>query len=424
MGVGDKVIIKKGKQTFEGIVVPKSDLSKADIILKLDSGYNIGINKPFKIKTIKRKAVRFERFPRIKIKKKNLPNVSLITTGGTIGARVDYLTGGVYMCIKPRELLSNIPELQNVVNLKKVLNPFSVASEDMTYKEWQKIAKLTAKELNSGAEGVIITHGTDTLHYTSAVLSFMLKNLSKPVAVVGAQRSADRGSFDGVINLLCAAHYSKSDIAEVALVMHGETSDNFCYAHRGTKVRKMHTSLRSTFKSINDTPLAKIWPNGKIQIINKKYKTKDNGKTIADTKFEPRIALIKTYPGSRPGIIDFLIKKGCRGIILETTGFGHVPTQTLNKKDSWIPNIKKAVNKNVSVGITSQTIYGRTNPYVYRNARILAKSGAIFLEDILPEVAYIKLGWVLAHARDMKKIKNLMLQNLANEINEKSLIGD
>jgi glutamyl-tRNA(Gln) amidotransferase subunit D len=308
--------------------------------------------------------------------------------------------------------------------MRTMLRPFTVASEDMNYTHWQKLAELVAKELNKGARGVMVTHGTDTLHFTSAALSFMLKNLTKPVALVGAQRSPDRGSFDGAMNLICGSYFTGySGIGEVSVVMHGTTNDDFCLAHRGTKVRKMHTSRRDAFRSINDLPLAKIWPNGKIEITNQNYKRFENKKVVADTKFEPKVALVKSYPGSDPEILDWYVSRGFKGIVIEGTGLGHVPTGEsgvkvgeFDQKSSWIPHIKRAVKNGIVVIITSQALYGRVHPFVYRNLRLVYEAGGIYGEDMLPEVAYIKLGHVLGHTKDAEKAKQMMLTNVCGEI--------
>ena len=425
--IGDKVRVTKGKEKYEGLLMPRIEMGDpGSLIIKLENGYNIGIEFDERVK-IERlgKGQRLGVIPKLKIKrKKELPDVSMIATGGTIGTHVDYKTGGVFMCRSPEQILSTTPELEDVINLKKTFRPFTVASEDMTYKDWQKLAKLTAKELNSGAKGVIITHGTDYLHFTSCALSFMLRNLTSPVAVVGAQRSPDRGSFDGAMNMVCASYFTGySDIAEVCVVMHGSTEDTFCYAHRGCKCRKMHTSRRDAFRSINELPIAKIWPNGKIETLNENYRKRKEGKVTADVKFEPKVALIKTYIGSDPEIMDWYIDKGYKGIVLEGSGLGHVPTGAsgtrigkFDPKLSWIPHIKDAVDKGVTVVITSQCLYGRVNPFVYRNLRLAHQAGAIYGEDMLPEVAYIKLGWVLGHSKESEEIKKLMLTNIAGEI--------
>jgi glutamyl-tRNA(Gln) amidotransferase subunit D len=428
--VGDTVRISKKKLVQEGVLMPRIELGdSSSLVLKLPNGYNVGIKfeKELKIKKIG-PTVKFGVIPAIKIKHRpDLPSVSLIATGGTIGTHVDYKTGGVYMCRKPEEILATTPELETIVNLKSMLRPFTVASEDMTYKHWQTLAEMTVKELKR-CDGVIITHGTDCLHYTATALSFMLKNLSKPVVLTGAQRSPDRGSFDGRMNLICSGYFAgHSTIGEVVVVMHGSTNDDFCYAHRGTKVRKLHTSRRDAFRSVNDLPLARIWPNGKIEIMNENHVKRDNKMVKVDTRFEPKTALVKVYPNSDPSIIDWYIEGGYRGIVIEATGLGHVPTgesgtrMEFDKTMSWIPFIKKAVDRGIVVVVTSQCLYGRTHSFVYRNLRLLGETGAIFGEDMLPEVAYIKLGCLLGQNKNPEKVKNLMLTNLTGEITKETL---
>ncbi|HIH14119.1 MAG TPA: Glu-tRNA(Gln) amidotransferase subunit GatD [Nanoarchaeota archaeon] len=419
--VGDRVKVQSSDTNYEGTVIPSSDKQKDVLMLKLNSGYNIGIkiDKNTKINIIGEfsgiKASPPEKYSH----KPGLPNVTLIATGGTIGSKVDYKTGAVHMLMSPDELIANVPELTEIVNLKKILRPFSLASEDMSSAEWQKIAEEVEKELNSGADGVIVTHGTDTLHYTGAALSFMLKNLSKPIAIVGGQRSSDRGSFDGAMNLICAAHYCKSNIAEVAIIMHAEPSDSYCFAIRGTKARKMHTSRRDAFRPINDLPFAKIWKDGRIEIINKNFRERKDTKVSVESRFENKIALIKYFPGADPAILDYFVKEKYKGMIIEATGLGHVAVQPLNKKNSWLGAIKNAIAKGVLVCFAPQTIYGRLDPFVYSNARMLHDAGVLYLGDMLPETAYVKLGHVLAYEKHIEQAKKMMLENMAGEINEK-----
>lgn len=421
--VGDKIEVQIKDKIYKGVVMPAPELAEKNIlILKLDNGYNIGIKLTKEAKVKKISEEKFEGFPKYKPKiNSKLPSISILSTGGTITSRVDYKTGAVFPLKTPEELLLSVPELLDIVNIRKIHQPFALLSEDMTPKQWQAIAEEAAKLLNSNDTGLIITHGTDTLHYTAAALSFMLKNVSKPVALVGGQRSSDRGSFDGALNLICAAHYCKSDISEVAVVMHGESSDTYCYAHRGTKVRKMHTSRRDAFRSINDIPFAKIFKDGKMQILNKNYRQKFDSvaETVVDNKFEPKVALVKFYPGADPNILSYYIDKKYKGIVIEATGMGHVSTQPLEEKDSWLQMIKYAIENGIVVCFAPQTLYGRLDPFVYRAGRLLHKLGVVYLEDMLPETAYVKLGWVLGHTKNFKEAKELMLTNIAGEINPK-----
>lgn len=346
--------------------------------------------------------------------------ISILSTGGTIASRVDYKTGGVYASLSSKEIIAQVPEIENIATIR-AREVMQVMSEDITPKDWKIIAKEVVKEINSDADGVIITHGTDTMHYTSAALSFMLKNLKKPVVLVGAQRSSDRGSSDAFINLICASHFiTKSDVAEVCIVMHENMNDESCIAIRGCRARKMHTSRRDAFKPINDLPIARIYPNGKIEMISKNYRKREDNKpyVVLDDKLEEKVALIKMYPGVDSRIIDFYIKNGYKGFVIEATGLGHVSTIG---KYSMLEKIKKAIAKNIPVVIASQCLYGRVHPTIYANLRKLSKIGCIFAEDMLPEVAYIKLMYALAHGNSFDEVKEIMLTNLANEISERTL---
>lgn len=413
--VGDRIAVFKGEERYEGLLMPKASGDSDAVVIKLDSGYNIGIDfKDAQLKKLEKKSKKSiaEKKPMFD---KTKPPVSIISTGGTITSKVDYHTGGVTALIAPEEILVNIPELSAIANIREIIRPFTKMSEDMNYADWQNLAEIIAKELNKDNKGVIVTHGTDTLHFTSAALSFMLKNLTKPVVLVGAQRSPDRGSSDATMNLICSVHAALSDIAEVGICMHGTMNDDYCIFTRGTKVRKMHTTRRDAFRPINAMPLAKILPSGNIEIMSE-YRKRSDGRVIADVKFEEKVALLKVYPGSEPSVMEYLIKKGYKGFVLEATALGHVP---VDSKKSWIPAIKSVVNRGMPVIITSQSLYGRVDPYVYSNLRILAATGAIFAEDMLAEVAYVKLGWVLGHTKKPSEIKKQMLTNVAGEISEK-----
>ena len=423
---GDRVLYQKGGRSYEGLLMPSGDQSAKDImIIKLDSGYNIGLDAAgasiTKPPCEGRCDVPAGELGRVKDSLTKLkfdgskPQVSVITTGGTITSRVDYKTGGVTALMSPEEMLYNIPELAGFAKLR-MDSPFSIMSESMTHLHWQKIAEAVARELRH-SEGVIVTHGTDTLHFTAAALSFMLRGLGKPVVLVGSQRSTDRGSSDGPFNLICGARVALSDMAAVGICMHGTQNDDFCIFTRGTKVRKMHTSRRDAFRPINDLPLAKVWPDGRIEKMQA-VPERTGAVPKAETAFEPKVALIKSYPGCDPGILDYYVRQGYRGLMLEATGLGQVPT---SGKVSWVSSIRKAVDKGVLVCAAAETLYGRLNPNVYAEGRQLKEAGVLFLEDMLPETAYVKLGWVLGHTKSTEKAREMMLACYAGEISERSL---
>jgi glutamyl-tRNA(Gln) amidotransferase subunit D len=424
ISAGDEVRLTSPDGTLEGVLIPRPDSGNNEIvIIKLKNGYNIGMLLDGKTK-IEKSASGFREtfsFPKVKLKEnRKLPKVALIYTGGTIGSKLDYHTGGVSMLTKPEELLYTVPELSDIADLE-IRNLLSIASEDMTYIEWQKMAKEIAESINGGARGVVVTHGTDTMHYTSAALSFMLSGLNAPVVITGAQRSSDRGSSDAFTNLISAVRIaSESGIAEVGICMHANSSDGFCNFIRGTKARKMHTSRRDAFRPINNKPIAKVDSDGKIEYLNGYRKTSaGKGKVKAVTGFEPKVALLKFYPNSDPELIEWYVGKGYKGIIIEGTGLGHTAVTQGEGKHPWPKHIKNAVDSGVVVGMTSQCLNGRVSSTVYANLRLISKAGATYCEDMLPEVALVKLGFLLGNY-DRKKAAELLSKNIAGEITERT----
>ena len=432
---GDKVIIETDKEKLEGIVLKRAELFSDDtIVIKLKNGYNIGIKKD-KIKDV-------EVVEKYNDKKsiegydedneaadvpydKNKPTVSILSFGGTISSKIDYRTGGVYADDTAKDFVAMMPELKDIANIKarKVLN---IMSEDMVYEDWKVMAEEVVKELNNDeVDGIVVTQGTDTLHFSSAALSFFLRDLNKPVVFTAAQRSIDRGSSDAYFNLLCAVRTAVSDIAEVTVCMHETSDDKFCSVIRGTKVRKMHTSRRDAFRAVNDTPLARV-NEQELIILRDDYNKKNNGETKLNTNFDDKCALLYVYPNMDPEVIDYYINSGYKGIVIGATALGHVNTRG---KKSLLPYLKKAYENNVIIVIASQTLYGRVHPYVYSNLRKLSiEAKAIYVEDMMPEVAYIKLSWVLGNTKRYAKefydtVKQLMRKNIAHEITERSIFN-
>jgi glutamyl-tRNA(Gln) amidotransferase subunit D len=416
ISIGDRVELHLTQKIYEGILLESPESEKGIILLKLDNGYNIGFNKKdiSEIKLIKKYE---EKNAEMNIKKfPEKPNIAMVITGGTIASKLDTKTGAVKWLDSPEDLFKFYPELFEKVNVSKVEVPFMKGSENMDFRDWQKISRIVEKLLNeSNIQGVIITHGTDSLHFTSSALSFFLGKLNKPVVLTYSQRSIDRASSDANLNLRCAALATISDIAEVMLVGHSSTNDDFCYAMPGTKVRKLHSSKRDAFKIVNDEPIAKIYPE-KIEIISK-YNLRNKSKVKIDNRFEEKVALLKFYPGQNPSILDYYAKEGYRGIVIEMMGLGHIATS--EARNSWIIKLKEIQKKGVIVCAAAQTIYGRLNPLVYSPGRELLDTGIIYLEDMLSETAFVKLGWVLGKTKEKEEVRKLMLTNMAGELNKR-----
>jgi len=411
---GDEVRLRLAKEEIDGTVLQNSDTSV--LLIKLESGYNIGIPKENILAGRALKKYKEGKKEKYQIKKREgKPSIGLVITGGTIAAKLDPKTGGVYWLTDLDEFSKFYPEIFDTVNVNKIVVPFMTSSEAMSSEHWIKIAQSVKVMLDDpGIKGVIITHGTDFLHYTSAALSFFLKNLNKPVVLTYSQKSIDRASSDAKLNLQCAVRMAISDCAEVMLVGHASTNDDYCYALRGTKVRKMHSSRRDAFKAINTEPIAKVWPD-KVEFSGK-YKSRNEDKVELDVSYTDKVALVKFYPGQDSSILDFYALK-YKGIVIEVSGLGHLPPS--EAQHNWNPSLKKHIKNGLVVCAAVQTIYGRLDPLVYSNGRELIDTGVIFLEDMLSETAFVKLGFVLGHYGWKKNVKEKMLENMAGEISSR-----
>ncbi|MCX9081159.1 MAG: Glu-tRNA(Gln) amidotransferase subunit GatD [Candidatus Methanoperedens sp.] len=404
----DRVGVETKGVKYEGTLMP----SQTDrIVLKLKNGYNIGIEKESAHITLldKKEETSTHTGPVSTGKKKNekLPNISILSTGGTIASKIDYRTGAVNSQFSADDVLRAIPELEEIANYKCRMI-YSILSENMRPSYWIELAQAVYEEIKNGADGIIITHGTDTMMYTAAALSFMIET-PVPIVLVGSQRSADRPSSDNAMNAICAAKVAASDIAEVCVVMHGSTSDDFCSIHRGTKVRKMHTSQRDAFQSINARPIGYVeYPSGAIK-IGASYVKRGERKLAIHEKLESKCALIKYVTGASSESLLFHSVSGYKGIVIEGTGLGHVSTE-------WVPLIRTVTNAGIPVVVTSQCINGRVCDRVYDTGRDMLKAGTIESEDMLSEVALVKLMWVLGQTQNIEDAKVMMHTNIAGEL--------
>ncbi len=413
--IWDIIQVKTDKTILEGILLPRSEYASLNYIeIKLENNYNVGINISDiqDIKKIGKREAKYKIPEKSFPKNKNLPNLKLLGTGGTVASRLDYTTGAVIPSFTPGELFSAVPELAEICNLECEL-VFEILSENMKAEYWQKLAGKVKDAANSGIDGIIIGHGTDTMSFTSAALSFMLKDLSIPVVLVGSQRSSDRPSSDAALNLINAATVAISDIAEVVVTMLGSTSHDYGLIHRGTLVRKMHSSYRNTFRTIDEIPLGMV-KNRKIKMFKDNYKKRSQSETKALINFEKKVALVYSYPGIENEQIDFYIDKGYKGIVLAGTGLGHVGTIIYD-------SIKRAIQEGITILMTTQTLHGFVGMNVYSTGRELQNIGVIPGRNLLPEVGYVKLGWVLGQTNNPEEIKELLYTNIAGEFIEREL---
>src|SRR5213596_2339949 len=414
-------ITTKSGEVFEGTLFPRSEYTDPNhIVLKLKNGYNIGIHyeKTEKIEVTGQGPKPHFSKPPSPPKSSGLPKVAIISMGGTIASRVDYRTGAVQPALTAADLASVVPELASIAEVEAHIL-FSELSENVTPAQWTMLAGDVAKKIGDKVDGVVVSQGTDTMHYTSAALSFALQDLPVPVMLVGAQRSSDRPSSDAASNLTGAvALAARADMALVGVAMHQDLSDHIILAHRGTRVRKCHTSRRDAFKSINSNPLARYdLHTRQIEYFESPPRRRSDHNFSLKPAFDHHAYLLKFYPGFDPQLIDAAVKAGARGLVLEGTGLGHVSKYCYD-------SIRNAVKNDVPIFMTSQTIWGRVDMNVYVTGRDLLNLGVVPLEDMIPETALVKLMWVLGQTRSIDKVHGLMLQPIAGEITERTVITE
>ena len=410
ISVGDSVKIL-ADITYSGIIMPRYEHSDdKHIVLKLNSGYNIGleiakIEKIEKNQSTKKIIEKDEKIEKIA----GLPKILLLSTGGTIASKIDYRTGAVTPVLTAEELNSSVPELAKIANIDaQVL--FSEYSENIMPEHWLQIAEKINEYSKSDYTGIIIAHGTDTMHYTSSFLSFALAGFPIPIVLVGSQRSSDRASSDAALNLISATKFiTESKTKGVYIVMHQDENDETIACHLGTRVRKNHTSKRGAFQTIGDVP-AFIIAENQIQknITEDFFKVNEfQPKIYLDTK----VALVKYHPGYDPNLLDKIIEMGFRGVIFEGTGLGHIGKIMYE-------SVKKANEKGVFLGMTSQCIDGRVGMTVYESGRDLLDLGIVPLGNMIPEVALVKVMWAMGNSQNRDEVKKIMLENIASELSE------
>jgi len=410
--VWGQTVVETTRGTFTGTVLPRAENDDdKHIVIKIPTGYNIGVD----IRTITSMKETGYKKAVYKIPEKEfpvtpgLPRVKLLGTGGTIASRLDYRTGAVIPAFTPGELYGAVPELADICNLETE-KIFAVFSENMGPKQYIALSQAIGKEIEKGVEGIVIGHGTDTLHHTGAVLTFMCQNLPVPIILVGSQRSSDRPSSDAALNLMHAMTAAGTgDIAEVMVCMFGPTSDEYGLLHKGTRVRKMHSSYRSTFRTIGDVPVARVSRKGVIPIHKNYNKRRTDRKVNIFPYFSDEVTMLYYYPGIKPDVMDAMIDAGYRGIIIVGTGLGHV-----NKE--LYPALVRAKEKGVHVFMTVQTIWGYVHMFVYDTGRDMMAKGVIPAGNMLPEVAWVKLSWILGQTNDPQKVRQMMLTPVNDEI--------
>ncbi|MFB6086472.1 MAG: Glu-tRNA(Gln) amidotransferase subunit GatD [Halodesulfurarchaeum sp.] len=410
MNPGDRVRVERAGQRHEGIVMPSS--TPEYLVVKLESGYNVGVDREeadvdlleadvYDVREgepTEQSTVTFD---------EDLPTVSLLTTGGTIASTVDYRTGAVTAQFDAEDVLRAVPELAGMANYRgRVVR--NILSENMTPAVWQDLAEVVLEEIEAGADGVVVMHGTDTMQYSASALSFML-DTPVPIVFTGSQRSADRPSSDNVVNAVGAVKAALSDAAEVMIAMHATSSDDRVALHRGTRARKNHTSRRDAFETVGAKPLGEVdYGTGEVT-FRREYRERDAVEPSLKPELETEVELVKFSPGMDPTCLAMVREKV--GVIIEGTGLGHVHTDLIDELDT-------LTDRGTTVVMTSQCLEGRVCDRVYDTGRDILAAGVIEGEDMLPGTALVKLMWVLANRAD---VREAMGTSLAGELTDRSV---
>ena len=435
LGTSIRLIVKTwaGDGTYTGLTLPSSGPNL--ITIKLQNGYNISFPesyvKSFEILSKPSDTTTLD--VNNQVQDESLPLVYLIHTGGTIASKVDYKTGAVSATFEPNDLLNSIPEIKEIARIK-VLKLGNMWSDDLRPRHWNKMLKATEKAFSEGAKGVVITHGTDTLHLSAAAMAYGWSgNGQRPpgrIVLTGSQRSPDRGSSDAAENIIASVMWAAngpqpSGYRDTSVViLHAKSSDGKCAVLPGCASRKYHSSRRDSFKSINQGPLAHI-------IINKKEIS------IKMSEFEPfearfeastpslfdekiKIAEFISGPHLQPSLVESAIKLDFNALLFHGTGLGHLPIA--NPEDDSVENIKlRTVLDDFCGGggvavVVAQTIHGPINMDVYSKGRQQQKIGIIGHKSLCPPgSSLVKLHYLLSQGKGREVVLNGWEENLVGE---------
>jgi glutamyl-tRNA(Gln) amidotransferase subunit D len=402
---GDRVEVTRPEDAYEGRLMPRHGFSDPDVVvLKLDSGYNIGlrVDEDTAIEELEPGRDRPQEPPAMPEHVDELPEIALLGTGGTIASFVEYRTGAVHPATSPEELAAAVPEAFEHARLDPEV-VFETFSEDLTPDHWTQLADAIEAAFERGVEGVVVTHGTDTMHYTATALELAFDELPGPVVLVGAQRSSDRPSSDAATNLTSAVRVAaETDAGEVVLVMHEGMSDDRWAIHAAGRARKMHTSRRDAFQSIDHPPLGVVNEDE----VTWNAEPADPGEEARRRgSFDADVGLVHSYPGLDVEEID---QAAGDGLLVAGTGLGHLPRRLAGTVD-------RLTDEGTLVAVASQCLNGRTNLRVYETGRQLLEAGCVEAEDMLPETAYVKLAWALGTADDVDEARELFLEPQGRE---------
>lgn len=353
-------------------------------------------------------------------------NLKIIYTGGTIGGKYG-IEGNIEDDLRRKKfiqiLYNKYPSLKNYLKKKNVIlsfdTPIREFSENLVPSDWSKIAKSVDNAVNEGIDSIIIAHGTDTMCYTSAALSFMLPGINIPVIITGSNIPLESDGTDAVTNMHDAFRVALDKRFKGVFLVFSGIENKPSDIHLGSRVRKTKF-FDNCFKSVNVDKIGIVKPRflskyytidiKNHELLNNIIENNKNKKYTLINDLDENISFFKIYPGFNPELINYAIEKRTKGIILELYNGG---TGCTKNKYSLLSSIGKA--KDIPVFITSQH-EGNVLMDMYKSSIELKEAGAIPLRDLITETAITKLMWVLKQTNEKSEIINLMLTNFSGEI--------
>ena len=327
-----------------------------------------------------------------------MKKLMILSTGGTIACT--QTEDGLIPTLSADDIMAYVPDAAKLgkIETKTILN---LDSSNIQPEEWRLIAKAVFDCLPD-FDGIVILHGTDTMAYTASMLSFMLRNVDKPVVITGSQLPVGHPNTDAKANLRDAMITAASGIPGVVVVFDQQIM-------LGCRVAKVRTTSQNAFESINRMPVGRV-RFGRVRLIAPTEKP--NGKPALDDAIEPNVFLLKLIPGTRPEVFDDIARLGYRGVVIEGFGLGGLHCLRRNL----LEGIQKLMDANVAVLLTTQCRYEPSDPTVYETGRLALELGILQAYDMTSECAVTKLMWVLAHAATPEEVRRMMYTSFCGEI--------
>jgi L-asparaginase type I len=301
--------------------------------------------------------------------------ICLITTGGTISSIYDEHTQALRPGLAVDALLDRLPKgMGNIEVIKRELYQ------------------------------IVVSHGTDTMTYSSAAISFMIQDFGRPIVFTGSQIPASIPWSDGPRNLLDAMRVAAfGDLGETVIVFNGEI-------HRATRAKKVRVNSYDAFDSVDPSAIGLL----AREIVLYEGRKKRNMALVPrfDTRLDDRVFLLKVFPGIPPQTLTKIMDMGYHGIVIEGFGSGNIPTD----ENALTGGILQAIDQGCFVVVSSQCAFGQADLSIYEVGRAAMDVGAMSAFDMTSEAALVKLAWVLGHTRDSDRVREMMSISYVGEM--------